>query len=332
MSSINSQLGVKDESSYGTAVTVDRFYQFNQLGDIDYQQVRLVPKGIRASGWAPVASQQRIAVQGATVPVELEWMTKGMGWWLKHLLGGTATSGPTDSAYTHTGTVASLYGDSFTAQGNFPLNPAGTNQAITFAGCKVPSWELSCSAPDGLMMLKADIDARSVTTATSLESASYPSAMVPYGWIDLAVTIGGTSVPVTDWTIKVDNALELERYKQQGSALKQEQTHAGMRKISFELTADFDSLTQHNRVRATVDANALAQTVITATCADTGTTIGASTQPSTTITLPKCSFDKIDGVGVNEGKGIMQKLSGEVYWDGSSSLMTIAYVSADSTA
>lgn len=332
MSSINSQLGVKVESTYGTAVVVDRFYQFNSMG-VDYEHVRLRSEGLRSSGYAPLASQQRIAVQGAKVPVEMEWMTKGMGWWLPQMLGYGTTTGPTDSAYTHTGTLGALYGDYFTMQGNFPLNPAGTDQAITFAGCKVTDWELSCDV-DGLMMFKPSVDARAVATGTALASASYPSGMVPYGWIDVAATIAGTAVAVKSWTVKCDSQLKADRYKQQASALKQEPTEDGQRKITWEAEIDFDSLTQHNRVRATVDANASVALVFTASCADSGVLIGASTPPSTTITMPKASFDKFDGLEMKgpDGPGISAKISGDVLWDGSNSPVTIAYVSADSTA
>lgn len=337
MSVINSQLGVKDETTYGTAVTVDRFYQFNRLGDLETFQYRGVSKGIRSAGWAPRSDQQRVALMGGTLPFEMEWMSKSMGWWLKHLLGGTATSGPTDSAYTHTGTVASLYGDFFTAQTNIPFHPAGTSQPVTLLGTKVPSWELSCEVSDGdegLMMLSGDFDAQQVVTSESLASASYTSGMVPYSWVDVAVTIGGTSVPISKWSLKCTSNLKTDRLHQRGSALKQEPTHAGQREFEVELTCDFDALTQWNRVRATVAANAFAQVIITCTIADTGTTIGSATQPSTTITIPKMRFDKIGGLGKEapDGAGNEQTLSGPVLYDGSSSLVTIAYVSADSTA
>lgn len=337
MSSINSQLGVKTESTVGTAVTVDRFFQFNKLGDIETHQYRGRAKGLRATGWARRSDQQRVAIMGATVPFEMEWMTKGMGWWLLHLLGGTATSGPTDSAYTHTGTIASLYGDSFTAQGNMPFHPAGTDQAITMAGAKVTDWELSCETSDGedgLMMLSGTLDTITCITATALASPSYPSSMMPYSWIDLSMTIGGSSVPISKWSLKCKSNLKTGRLKQKTSALQEEQTHAGQRELELEVVCDFSSLTQWNRLRATVAANSLAAAVITATCGDTGALIGSATAPSTTITLPQWSIDKIGGIAKSapEGEGAEQTLSGPILQDPSSNLCTIAYVSADVTA
>lgn len=332
MSAIGSQLGVKDETTYATGVVVDRFYQLASY-DVETTQVRLRPKQIRASGWAPLSSQQRVAIQGGTLACEMEWMSKGMGWWLKHLVGATATGSPSDSAYTHTGTIGSLWGDFFTAQVDAPFHPSGTSQALTLEGCKVASWELKCSAPEDLMTLSMEIDAAEVVTGTALASASYPSGIMPYGWIDVACTIAGSAVTINSWSIKCNNNLDLERYHQRSSAIKLEPTHNGFREIEFEIECDFDSLTQYNRVRATASADATKAVVLTATMTDTGALIGSATNPSTTITIDAASFDEITGLGKDEPTGtITQTLSGVGLWDGTDSPLTIAYVSADSTA
>ena len=333
MSSINSQAGAKNETTYGTAATVDRFWQVMKH-TVKPKQYRADGEGLRASGWVERSDQVRLAIQGGTVDAEFEWMTKGMGWWLLHMLGTTGTTGPTDSAYTHTGTVGSLYGDFFTYQGNFPLHPAGTDQALTLAGCKIPEWEISCDV-DGKVMFKPKIDARSIADATALASASYASGAAPYDWVDVLITLGGTALPATSWSIKCDNDLDVEKYRQQGSALHDEPTHKGRRKITVEFDKDFADLTAvWNRVRATVASSSMAQLVITITAPDTGLTIGAATQPSTTITIPKLRLDDIDGIGKDgpDGDGIMHKATGVARWDGTNSPITIAYVSADATA
>ena len=94
-------------------------------------------------------------------------MNKGMGFWLKHMLPNVATTGA--GPYVHTATDPSnssaSIGKSFTAQLNYPFTPAGTNQALTFSGGKVPKWSLSCDV-DGMLVLSLDVWFASMTTAT----------------------------------------------------------------------------------------------------------------------------------------------------------------------
>lgn len=333
MSAINSQIGCKDESTYQTDVTVDRFWQFTNAS-LKTKQVRFDGEGLRSAGRGLRSDQVRVHKQGGELSLEMEWMTKGMGWWLKHMQGALATGAATDSAYPHTGTIATLYGDFFTCQGNFPLHPAGTDQAMTLAGCKIPEWELSCSM-DGKVMFKPTIDAAEVDDAVGLASASYVASAVPNEWVDVSITLGGSALPVTGWTLKCNNNLDTERFHQRASAYKSEPTHKGHPEITFEFDKDFEALaTVWNRVRATVAANSMAQLIVTISCTDTGQTIGSATAPSTVITIPKLRLDDIDGLTVSgpDHGGIKSKGSGLARYDGSNNLMTILYTSSDATA
>lgn len=324
---INSQLGVKVESTYGTAVTPDRFYQVTSA-KLKLDQYRGNDGGIRATGYGPRSDQQRVAVQGGTLELELPWFTKGMGWWLRFMLGATATTGPTDSAYTHTGTEGSLWGDVFTAQIDNPFTPSETSQPLTMAGCKISKWSLSCKE-GGEIVFKPTVDFQSLATGTSLASASYPSGMEPMCWVDVGVTIAGTAVPVTEWSIDYDPKLNTKRYFQQSSALKAEPTAPSFRDLNLELTADFSSLTQFNRVRAATTSAAQSACIITAT--DTGQTIGSSTNPSLTATFNKVSWYDLDGLGI-EQKDTMQKLKAMGLYDGTNSRLILANVNSDATA
>lgn len=333
MSAINSQLGCKIETTYGTDVVVDRFWSFTNAS-LKTKQQHLDGEGLRAAGIGLRSDQVRVHNQGGEVDLEMEWMTKGMGWWLLPMQGALATGAATDSAYPHTGTMATTYGDFFTAQVNMPLHPAGTDQAITLCGVKVLEWELSCDM-DGKVMFKPKLDVREIDTSVGLASASYVASAVPYDWVDVSITLGGSALPVTGWTLKCNNNLDTERYHQQASAFKSEPTRKGHPVISFEFDKDFEALaTVWNRVRASVAANSMAQLVVTMSCSDTGQTIGSATQPSTVITIPKLRLDDIDGLTVSgpDHAGIKSKGSGLARYDGSNNLMTILYTSSDSTA
>lgn len=335
MSSINSQAGAKAETTHGTEAVVDRFWPVLSQS-FDPRVARIDENGLRATGWVELMSGTRVARLGGSIKVQFEVMTAGFGWWLRFLLGTTGTAGPSDSAYTHTGTIGSMYGDSFTFQGNFPLYPSGTNQVMTFFGCKVIKWDLELGGgPDGKVLLSLDIDYVNMDDDTSLASASYATA-APYTWFDVStLTLGGTAIELNSLKISCDNMLRTEDYKLKTSGnIANEQTHQGRRKIDIEAESDFAATaTYWTRFRQTVAASSAAQLICTLTAADTGLTIGTNTQPSMTITVPKWRIDKIEGLEVKDpAEGVTIKPSGPARWDGSNSPITIAMVTSDATA
>lgn len=330
-SSLQSQLGIKQESVFGTVVVDDHFYQFTKA-EVTLKQFRADGTGLRSSGFVERSDQVRVAMQGGEIKADLEWMTKGMGYWLKYLLGAVATTGPTDSAYVHSGTVASPIGNFFTTALNVPLFPSGTDTPLTCGGCKVSAWELHCDV-DGVMMLTLTIDCQSIVTSVGLSSASYPASMAPYDWVDIGMTVGAVAMPVKTWSLKCEPGLNVDRYKQQSSALKQEQTAQTRPVFTLDVEPDYTDLTSgYNRVRATLAANSQAAVVITCEVADTGVLIGAATNPKTVITIPKVRFDDMTGIAKDPTAGeVMPKLTGVARWDGTNSPVTIAYTSAETT-
>jgi hypothetical protein len=253
-------------------------------------------------------------------------MTKGMGFWLKHMMGGVATSGPSEtSVYTHTGSEGDLLGDSFTCQVNRPFNPSGTNQAFTYSGGKVAKWTLSNSV-EGNLLLDLDLDFQKVATNVALATASYPASMEPLSWVGGIVSIGGSAYDVTEFSLEVDNGLNVDRRQIRGNALKKEPT-AGRRSGTFSLSADFDSLTQRNRAASDTRAGALA----TLTGVWKGPTLlGTTIYPEFSVSIAAARFDEWSGAA--EGTdAITQELTGAVRYDGTTSPVVVTYKSADVT-
>lgn len=322
---VASQLGVKDEATWGTAVTVDRFFEYISEG-IESDFGRIESRGLRAN--ERVIRQDRFAVGGRSFAgaIEMEWLTKSMGWWLKHMLGTVTTSAIVDSCYTHTATVASLFGDSFTAQVNRPFNPSGTDQAFTYEGGKIASWEISCEV-DGLLGVTLDADFEDSSTAVGLAAASYTSGMEVMPYTLGTVTIAGAVVSTESFSCKVDNGLRTDK-RHLGAATKREQVENARRTIEAELLVDFDSLTQYNRIGSLVAAGALASLVATFR----GPTLaGTATYPSLTVTIPQFRFDG-QNPSVGGEEALMQTLTGVgLTPTGGTSPITLAYVSVDST-
>jgi len=325
MTTMNTQLGVVDESTYGTPVTVTRFFEFNSES-IKLDQGRNESAGLRVGARTLRSDRFEPFRRGAAGDIEFDVPTKGFGWWLKHMLGAVATGTVTDANYTHTGTEGALVGDSFTLQLNRPFNPSGTAQAYTYHGCKVIGWELSCDA-DGVLVASISIDAEDEDTTTALASASYPSDYRIFTFAGAAVTIGGSAVELKRFAVSAEIPMDTERRYLRGSSLKKEPTENGMRVYSFEAEADFADLTQYNRFRAAARADTLAAIVATF---DGPVAHGGTTLPRLTVTIPAARFDAVEQ-NIAGPEGLMSTISGRALWDGTNSPVTLAYRSTDAT-
>jgi hypothetical protein len=326
MGAMDHQLGVVDEVTYGTPVTVSRFFEYESenisetYGRTEGDPLRVGSGFVRNDRFTPY-------IGGAAGTVQMTAMTKGFGFWLKHMMGQVATTGPAETTvYTHTGSEATLLGDSFTCQVNRPFHPSGTNQAFTYSGGKIAKWTLSNSV-EGNLLLDLDMDFQTWDTAVALATASYPSSMEPFSWVGGFVTIGGSNYDVTEFSLEVDNGLDVDRRQIRANPLKKEPT-ASRRSASFSMTADFDSLTNRNRAASVTRAGALA--------AVTGvwrgpTLLGSTIYPEFSVSIAAARFDEWSGA--TEGTdAISQELSGVVRYDGTTSPIVVTYKSADTTA
>lgn len=326
MTTMNTQLGVVDEVTYGTPVTVSRFFEFNSLG-FDPQHGRVESKGLRTGTRTQRADRFEPYAMGAKCPVVLDVPTKGFGWWLKHMLGSVASSVVTDANYTHTGTEGPLIGDFFTMQGNFPLNPAGTAQAITMHGCKVESWELSCDA-EGVLMASIDVDAEDYDSTTPLATASYPTDYRIFSFAGASMTIAAAAVDIYNFTVSCDNNLDTDRRFLRANPLKREPVENGHRTYEWGCSVDFDSLVQFDRFRSQTRVGALASIVATfvGPVAHGGTTL-----PQLTVTIPAARFDATGGPAISGPEALKLDLSGIATFDGTNSPVTLAYRTTDIT-
>lgn len=325
MSGTLAQFGTKDEVTWNTAVTVDRFQEITGES-VSTEPERVESESLRANTWFAGEANWMPGTRGSSGEVTLEVMTKGFGIWLKRIFGAVATTGPTDSKYTHTGTVASMVGTSFTGQIGRPASPSLTVHPFTFTGGKVTNWSFSNSV-NGLLMCTLGMDYAQETTATALATASYPSGRLPFSFAGGAITVGGTAFEViTDVTISGNNNPKTDRYTI-GSVYKKEQV-GQRREAGFEFNVDFENLTNYNRFMSLTNAGAHAQVV----CTWTGNElIGASAYPTFSITIPVARFD--GGTPNVSGPDILtQTLTGSVRNPSAGgSPITAVYGSADAT-
>lgn len=334
----DSYLGFVDESVYGTAVAVTKFYEFRKesvkgnYGRIESEGLRSGVRVLREDRWVPNP-------KGAGGSVEMEVLDQSFGFFLKHLLGQVATAGPTLGVYTHTGTVAGLRGKSFTMQVG-RVDVGGTNDIFTYAGGKVLSWELSNSV-DELLMASLDLDFQAETIgagagAFAAQTPSYPSTTYAAGpagsrllsFIGGEAKIAGSQFAITDVSVKGETGLKDDRYYVRNSTSKKEPLEEKMRSYSFELKADFEDLAQLNRVASSTINGASAVLQFNWLGPQTVTATG---QPKLTIDIPVGRFDE-SSINVDSGKLVDQSIKGMALTPvAGTSPITITYISPDVT-
>lgn len=283
------QLGVGTEAAYGTPVTPTRFFDtWTNPAAIEMSYGRVESAGMKAGQRTERSDRFIPYPQGGSGDIEIEVLTKGFGFWLAHMLGSVATvAGAAGEVSTHTGTWGDTFGKSFTAQLGLPFNPSGTAQPMTYHGGKVTKWSLASKA-EGLLVATLSCDFEDVDTATALAVASYPTGANQLSWVKGEIKVAGVVVDVTEVEVSQDNGLNVDR-RHHGRVLKGQPTD-GRRKSEFSLTADFDSLTQRNRVASATAAGAVAEIVGTWT----GPVMeGTSTFPLLRVTLPAARLDKL---------------------------------------
>jgi hypothetical protein len=323
---IETQLGTKDETTYGTAVTVDRFVPFLSES-IQPETFRTRTPGLRAGKRTARTDEYVAGVTGYAGSIEIPVESLGFGVWLKRALGGVSTSGPTGGAYQHVGVIdPDVCVPSFTMQVNRAFAPcAVTDQAFTWEGCQVSSWELNVSV-DEVVKFSAEIIAEDGTTGTALASASYPAGE-PLSWSKASLTVGGTAVPVTSFSLKCNNNLKTDRHYLQNSARRSQAARDDFPEVTVEFEADFSSLTQYNRFVAETAAGTRAALVFAATSV---TAITTGVFPGVSISLPAVDFTELS-VAVEGTEMLMQSITGMVLDNGTDEPISFTYTSADST-
>ncbi len=326
MTTLNTQLCINTEVTYGTSLLTGspRFFEYESenvqpvLGRVESPAMRSGMLVARADRTEPDLTG------GAAGPIVMPVPTKGFGLALTHMLGTSSIGTVVDGNQEQTHTMGTLLGDFFTCQINRPFNPAGTNQAFTFAGCKVTDWTISCDV-GGYVMTDISIDAASQSTATALASASYAADFRFFPFTGVTATVDGGSLEIRSFSVSVSNALKTDnRYL--GTATKKEPVQDGMRAIEFSMSCDFSNLTQYNRAVSATRAGMIAPVVIT--CLGP-VAPGGSTLPRLQLSIPAARFDAAD-VAVSGPEALTLDLSGVGLWDGTNNPLTVLYRTSDS--
>lgn len=322
-SGLAAQIGIAAETTWGTFVAPDHWYEFNEE-DLSLSIERVESAGLRANNrvlrtdrWA--AGQQR--VEGS---VTMDVPSKSFGLLAKHALGSASISTPSGATNTrlHTHTLGDPYGLGLTVQVGRP-DSGGTVRAFSYAGAKISELTLSNSV-DEILQAEIGLVAQSESTSEALATASYPSGNQLFIWTSGDIKIGGSTVGVvTDFEVTINNGLKDDRYFL-GAATMSEPIIADMTTIEGTMTVEFDSLTNYNRyVNGTLAAVSAKWTA--------ATEIESGFSPYVEVLIDDARFD---GATPNVGGPdvLTHELSFKGLYDGSNAPITINYQTDDTVS
>lgn len=261
---VDAQFGMVAEVTYGTAVTVTRFLEFQQES-IKVALGQYMPMLLGRGQATMRGANVRTYTTGGGGDTVHTLQTVGFGLLLKMCLGAVNTVGAA-APYTHTFTpdTSGLQGISATLQVGRPsIN--GTVQPFTYAGAKVVKWKLEGKVDDAVV-LTVTWDVKSETTATPLASKSYASSGADLIFTDGSATIDSASISIKSFSIECDNGLAVGR-RFIGNT-KKEPLRNGELAITGNLEYEFEGLTRHTALVAGTLLNSLVLTFATGTDSD----------------------------------------------------------------
>lgn len=297
---LDSSIGIKKETVYGTAVTVDRFPEFLSES-FEWKPSYMVGRGLRQGSRVSRVERRVLGRNWVEGDLELEACARGIGLFWEALM-GTATStiigaGP---AYQHNFTLTNTDPmPSYTIQKGIPLMNGGAVQAHTFAGAVCTRGNISAATGE-VVKLRTSWNAKSVDTATAYAAPSYiTTGQELFNFFQGAITIGGTVTNPTntalasggtavanvlDFSLDIDNKLDANGFAFGSGGKQARRPHLGYTEITGKITAEFDAVTYRD-LYLNNTAVALTLTFTTATV------LQATVFNTLQIVIPNLKFD-----------------------------------------
>jgi len=195
---LDAQFGIADETTYGTPVTVTRFYEVQAGDGFDYRPNRRQGTGMKVGAIGP-RSNRRVTPNGDYgASMNHEVLSKGFGLLFHKMFGGTPTVTSLTGAYQQVFTLGGAL-KPFTGQLGVPRiasDGSATVDPFTATGCTIPSFGFSMDNAD-ILKVKYDVDARDMATATALASASYPTGANLFSFAGCSLYGGTYTAPTT---------------------------------------------------------------------------------------------------------------------------------------
>jgi Phage tail tube protein len=268
-SGLSGQVGTVAEVTYGTPVTVTRFYEFLSE-NFQYNPAFLDGMGLKAGQAYNRATRTVVSQSDVNGDLTMEHtsgeaataIADSMGFWWKYALGSAFTTPVVvlGTAFAQTHTNGSKAGQFLTVQVGRPQISGVTVQPFTYTGCKITDFEFSCN-DNQIAQLKLTFDGRNELTSTGLAAASYPTPNGLFSFANASVmTLGGTATTTSGVTtvaggtslgslvngivITGSTPMKVDRYGLGNAGLKGEPIENAIPTITGTLSTEFFSRTE----------------------------------------------------------------------------------------
>lgn len=264
---IGSQFGAKKESVWGTAVTVDKFWEYDSES-LSLDQTYYDGIGLRAGRTAMPQNRTKKTTRAAGGDVAMPLPFRNAGFFFDLMVSGTVTPAQiaATTAYLSTFNVGATMPDkSATLQVNKPLT-AGGDKSFTYPGSVLVSAAFSLSVGGALMatftwLCKDETTPDTTPAGAALATASYVSTDDVWVHQDISLTYGGSAVAgITAVNWAWSQPFADARYFLDGSGVRGKPIPNGIGSITGSLTGEWYDTTFYGAFRS----GAFAALVVTA--------------------------------------------------------------------
>lgn len=286
---LDSSIGLKKESVFGTGVTVDSFPEFVKE-TLDRKAKWVQGAGLKVGKRVARSNRRVLGEDGAEGSITLEAATRGLGIFLEAAFGAVTSNGvPSASgAYQHVFTPAPTDPmPSYTIQKGIPPVGGGVTTAMTFNGSTCTKVEFTAKAGD-IVEVSTDWQAREVVTNVAYATPSYAATTELLAFVHGAIVVGGTltaptttalasstasaAANVVDVSLTFSNGLDGGTRTLGGAGKVVRKPILGMAEISGKMTVEYDATTLRDAYLNQTDL-ALVLTFTHTTTIGTGTPV-----------------------------------------------------------
>lgn len=295
---LDHQVMIAAESTYGTAVTPTRSYEWDLDGsDHSWDPKPIIGSGMQVGDGGFERADRSVAVIGqGSGKIGLDFQTKGMGLLVNAPYNTGVATLVSGTTYQHliTGSLAASLLQSFTAQyGIVRSDAAGTVDPYTYAGVTFTKHSIKCAAGD-IISTEFEWDAKSQTKATALATPAYPAGLLdPLHFGEIVATVGGSlTVPTTtalavpgivvndvkSFEYSLDNQADVGRWVFGG----RNQPRVAKRQATLKLSTEYNA--------ATYDDAQVAHTTLPVTITATSTQALSTGFATLQLVFPACKI------------------------------------------
>lgn len=262
-SGLGSSLGLAKETTYGTVVTPNRFFEFDSE-TLARQQAYQDSVGLKAGRMFQPAGRSVQTTRAASGAIPMDVPTKSFSAILDlmHGLVPTFVQQAATTAYLATHLIGtSVPNKSATLQVNKP-DTGGNDRAFTYPGSILTQVDLSCDV-GGLLKCTLTWDSQdelnpgSTPAGPALTTPSYASGIVGFNHTMGTVTVAGSAVAVCkSFNLSWTQPYDIERRFLAATALKAKPIPNGFQTLTGNLALEFADMTHYN-IFAAASMNAI---------------------------------------------------------------------------